>query len=57
MIAENMTLGELFAHKALLRAVTDSRFMRRVDSAIGSRLATIRKANGRRGKCVKKQLL
>lgn len=51
---ENMSLVELFAHKALLRAVTDSRFMRRVDRAIGSRLATIRKANGRRGKGGKK---
>lgn len=51
---EDMNMAEIVALKALLRAVTDSRFMRRVDSAIGSRRATIRKANERRGKGGKK---
>ncbi len=53
---EEMTMVEVVAHKALLRAVTDSRFMRRVDSAIGSRIATIRKANDRRRMLYKKKV-
>lgn len=53
---EDMNMAEIVAHRALLRAVTDSRFMRRVDSAIGSHLATIRKANERRRTLYKKKV-